>query len=74
MGNKQQLQEKDVRELVRKIVELSHSFDLKVIAEGIETKEEASWLISQDVDFMQGFYFAKPDQSPKVTLDRRAAA
>ncbi|WP_417794209.1 EAL domain-containing protein [Terasakiella pusilla] len=61
-------------ELVRKIVELSHSFDIKVVAEGIETKEEAAWLVSQDVDFMQGFHFAKPDKTPKKTLDRRAAA
>lgn len=61
-------------ELVRKIVELSHSFDIQVVAEGIETKEEASWLVSQDVDFMQGFYFAKPDKTPRTTLDRRSAA
>ncbi|MDV7339097.1 EAL domain-containing protein [Terasakiella sp. A23] len=61
-------------ELVRKIVELSHNFGIEVIAEGIETKEEAAWLVSQDVDYMQGFYFAKPQEHPREILDRRATA
>jgi len=58
-------------ELVRKIVELSHNFNIEVVAEGIECKEEASWLISQNVDYMQGFYFAKPQAEPYESLNRR---
>ncbi|NVK20424.1 MAG: EAL domain-containing protein [Methylocystaceae bacterium] len=60
-------------ELVRKIVDLSHTFNIEVVAEGIECKEEASWLVSQNVDYMQGFYFAKPQAEPYEFLNRRRA-
>ena len=58
-------------ELVRRIIELAHEFDIQVVAEGIEYAEEAAWLTSQKVDFMQGYYFAKPDTSPYTVIDRR---
>lgn len=34
---------------------------IEIIAEGIESKEEAAFLIDSGVRYMQGFYFAKPE-------------
>lgn len=58
-------------ELVRQIIELAHRFDIEVIAEGVEVFGEAAWLRSQGVDYLQGFYFAKPGPEPVHRLDRR---
>jgi len=58
-------------ELVRRIIDLAHGFDIRVVAEGIEVQEEAAWLMSQEVDFMQGYFFAKPAKDPVSRLDRR---
>lgn len=59
-------------ELVRQIIELAHHFDIEVVAEGIEVHQEAAWLQSQGVDYMQqGYYFAKPAPKPLAELDRR---
>jgi EAL domain-containing protein (putative c-di-GMP-specific phosphodiesterase class I) len=59
-------------ELVRRIIGLAHEFGIEVVAEGIETAEEAAWLTSQKVDYMQGYYFAKPGPDPVDIVDRRA--
>ncbi len=58
-------------ELVKRIVSLAHEFDIQVIAEGIEVVEESAWLISQSVDYMQGYYFAKPGPDPIDVIERR---
>ena len=53
-------------------VYLDHALDLKkktgvkIIAEGIETPEEYAYIKSTDVDFVQGYYFAKPNERPQV--------
>jgi EAL domain-containing protein (putative c-di-GMP-specific phosphodiesterase class I) len=59
-------------ELVRRIIGLAHEFGIEVVAEGIECAEEAAWLTSQKVDYMQGYYFAKPAKAPVAIVDRRA--
>jgi diguanylate cyclase (GGDEF)-like protein len=42
------------------IISLAHSMKLKVVAEGVETKDQLDFLAAQDCDQMQGFYFARP--------------
>ncbi|MEO8384854.1 MAG: EAL domain-containing protein, partial [Betaproteobacteria bacterium] len=46
--------------LVSTIVTLAHSLKLKVVAEGVETDEQARLLRSLACDEMQGYLFSKP--------------
>ena len=42
------------------LVELAHRLDMKVVAEGVETKEQEEFLRNYGCDYLQGFYFCKP--------------
>ncbi|MBU6475427.1 MAG: EAL domain-containing protein [Alphaproteobacteria bacterium] len=46
--------------LVKSIIGLAHSMGIKVIAEGIETREEAALLKEMGCEECQGYWFAKP--------------
>jgi diguanylate cyclase (GGDEF)-like protein/PAS domain S-box-containing protein len=46
--------------VVRMIIELAHTLGLEVIAEGVETEEQAALLKEMCCDLAQGFYFSKP--------------
>jgi diguanylate cyclase len=46
--------------LVELIINLAHLLGLKVIAEGVETKEQENLLLNMGCDLMQGFLYAKP--------------
>lgn len=48
------------RALVATIITLAHSLGLKVIAEGVETKEQLQFLKEHDCDHYQEYYFSKP--------------
>ncbi len=46
--------------MVRHIMELAHSLDLQVIAEGFETQEQFEFFKGLGCDMFQGFYFCRP--------------
>lgn len=46
--------------LCEAMIRMGQSLGLQVIAEGIETKEQARHLAEQDCDFGQGYYFSHP--------------
>lgn len=46
--------------ITKAIIEMAHSLNLKVIAEGIETEEELAFLQAHNCDEMQGYLFSKP--------------
>jgi EAL domain-containing protein (putative c-di-GMP-specific phosphodiesterase class I) len=46
--------------IAKMIVQLSQSLNIEVIAEGVETQEQADLLMSFGCVFAQGFYYSKP--------------
>jgi EAL domain-containing protein (putative c-di-GMP-specific phosphodiesterase class I) len=46
--------------LVQTMITLAHSLRLKVVAEGVETEEQANVLRLLRCDQMQGYLFSKP--------------
>lgn len=46
--------------IIKHIIGLSHDTEAKVVAEGVETKEQLSFLQSVGCDMIQGYYFYKP--------------
>ncbi|TQV72108.1 EAL domain-containing protein [Aliikangiella marina] len=46
--------------IVDSLVDLSHKLGIKVVAEGVEEKQQLSQLMKIDCDYVQGYYFAKP--------------
>lgn len=48
------------RAIVSTIIAMAKTLDLQVIAEGVETKEHHTLLISEGCRYFQGYYFKKP--------------
>ncbi|TFB14070.1 EAL domain-containing protein [Filobacillus milosensis] len=46
--------------IVKTIIHLSHSLNLRVIAEGVENEDDLLFLNNENCDEVQGFYFSKP--------------
>ena len=59
--------------LVRAIVAMGQSLQLKLVAEGVETAEQAAYLQQLGCDFMQGFYFARPLNAEVISLQLQQA-
>jgi EAL domain-containing protein (putative c-di-GMP-specific phosphodiesterase class I) len=48
------------REFVKGILNLGRSLNLKVLAEGVESKEQVDILKEMGCDYIQGYYYSKP--------------
>ena len=46
--------------IVKAVISLGHSLGMKVIAEGVETEKQMSFLMENHCDAMQGFLFSRP--------------
>lgn len=48
------------KHVVSAVVGMAHEMNLKLVAEGIETKEEADGMHKEMIDYIQGYYYSKP--------------
>jgi EAL domain-containing protein (putative c-di-GMP-specific phosphodiesterase class I) len=53
--------------LISTIISLAHSLRLSVVAEGVETEEQAKFLRLLRCDEMQGYLFSKPVPFDEIT-------
>lgn len=62
---------------LRYSIGLSKQMNIKVVAEGVETKEQFDYLVAQGCDMIQGYYFSKPlsrDQFEELLQEKKAEA
>lgn len=50
----------DKQAIVDAIIQMAHRLNMKVVAEGVETKQQAALLKELGCDFIQGYYYSKP--------------
>ncbi len=54
-------------ELINATIAMAHGLNLKVVAEGIETEEQLTYLKQLNCDYGQGYLFGKPMPAIKIT-------
>jgi EAL domain-containing protein (putative c-di-GMP-specific phosphodiesterase class I) len=52
--------------LINDIIQMAHTMELKIVAEGVETKEQFLILKDKKCDYIQGYYFSKPLPTAEV--------
>jgi EAL domain-containing protein (putative c-di-GMP-specific phosphodiesterase class I) len=53
------ISEKDSR-IAESIIQLAHSLDIKVVAEGVESEDQLALLRARHCDIIQGFIYSPP--------------
>ena len=46
--------------IVSEVIELAKKLNMKIVAEGIENREQVDFLTEQECDLIQGYFYAKP--------------
>ncbi|MDD6190490.1 MAG: EAL domain-containing protein [Firmicutes bacterium] len=60
--------------IIGDVVNMAHRMSMKVVAEGVETLEQANQLEAMGCDFAQGYYFSRPvsaDDFEKLLIERK---
>ena len=52
--------DESANKLITAIVSIAHELGLEVVAEGVEKKYQADYLISLGCEYLQGYYFCRP--------------
>lgn len=63
---------KNAEWIIQSIIDMSHHIGSKVIAEGVETQQQADFLVGMNCDYIQGYLYSKPLSQPEFEnlLDR----
>ncbi len=60
--------------IIRTMIGLAKVLGMSVVAEGVETEEQRAFLVRSQCDFLQGYFFGKPEPLPRDDLNCRAIA
>ena len=61
--------DRTVRAVMAQMISLLHECGALVLVEGVETSEEADIALDSDADFVQGFWFGRPDEKLRRLSD-----
>ncbi|WCN11038.1 EAL domain-containing protein [Marinomonas mediterranea] len=56
------------------MISMAHSLGILVVAEGVETQEQAALLSKYGCDYLQGYYFSKPQRLEDIIATLRSAS
>ena len=48
------------KHVMKGMVNIVHDMDMKVVSEGVETREQYDAMVKLGIDYIQGYYFSKP--------------
>jgi polar amino acid transport system substrate-binding protein len=54
------MENEDDQRIIKAMIELGHNLGMKIVVEGVETKAVADLLNSYGCDYLQGYYFGRP--------------
>lgn len=60
-----------IQKLVAGIIEFIHENGYSALAEGVETYEELKTVIGMEVDYLQGYYLARPEATLLQEIDKK---
>lgn len=61
------------QQICKNLISYAKQRNIKIVAEGVEYREELEKLIELGVDYIQGYYFSKPDFiPPQIPEDKKA--
>jgi diguanylate cyclase (GGDEF)-like protein len=58
----------DARSIAQAIVQMAHTLDLRVVAEGVENEVQRDLLVAMGCDELQGYLFAKPMTAASLAM------
>ncbi len=62
-------EDRQKRQFVQSMIDIAQSIGCQVIGEGVEIRQEYLAAQGLDMQFAQGYYFARPSRHPQPTLD-----
>ncbi len=60
--------------IVSAVIDMAHSLDMRVVAEGVETEQQRQVLVQLGCDDLQGYLFARPISAEELTTYARSHA
>ena len=49
-----------IKHVMKGMVNIMHDMDMKIVSEGVESKEQYDEMVKLGVDYIQGYYFSRP--------------